>query len=148
MSEKIENLYPPKNETEIRLERLGNALTIVKEQLGPEEMEKVKAIILYGSTARGEAKETSDLDLHIDIEPYDHEVFKKIVDILQAQFTDLDFSFSSKNIIESGSMAKLITAQKNPDKPATWKFIFCRSEKEKTALDNILSEKQKQRGKR
>jgi len=147
MSEKIENFHQPKNETEIRLERLSSALGTVRERLSPEEMEKVKAVILYGSTARGEAKETSDLDLHIDIEPYDHEVFKKLVEILQTQFTDLDFSFSSKNIIEGGSMAKLLTAQKNPDKPAAWKFIYCRSEEEKTALDNILSEKQKQKGK-
>ena len=145
MSEKIENFHQPKNETEIRMERLDNALKIIKEQLSPEEMEKVKAIILYGSTARGEARETSDLDLHIDIEPYDHEVFKKIVDILQEQFTDIGFSFSSKSIIENGRMAKLITAQKDLDKPAVWKFIYYRNEEEKTELDNILRERQKQR---
>jgi len=146
MNEKIENFHQSKNETEIRLERLNNALGIVEERLSPEEMKKVKAIILYGSTARGEAKETSDLDLHIDIEPYDCEVFNKIVKILQTQFTDLDFSFSSKNIIKSGRMVKLLTAQKNPGKPAMWKFIYCRSEKEKIDLDRILFEEQKQRG--
>ena len=144
MNHGIENFNQPKSETEIRLERLDNALNIVREQLSGEEMEKLKAVILYGSTARGEDNETSDLDIHIDIEPYDYDIFRKIVSILQSQFSDIDFSFSSKNIIENGSMAKLITAQKKPDKPAEWKFVYCRSEEEKIELNRILSEKQNQ----
>lgn len=145
MSEKIENLHQPKSETEIRLERLEAAMEVIKSKLSGEEMKKLKAIVLYGSTARGEVKESSDIDIHVDLEPYDYEVFKKIIEILQEQCADIDFSFSSKNIIEGGRMAKLITAQKNPDKPAAWKFVYCRSEKEKFELDRILSEKQKSR---
>jgi len=145
MKEKLESRVQSKTESEIRLGRLGDALKVIKARLSSEEMGKVRAIVLYGSTARGEAKKTSDIDLHIDLDPYDDEAFKKIMRILQAQFAGLDVGFSANKIIEGGRMAKLITAQRNPDKSAAWEFIYCRSKEEEMELNRILLEKQKQR---
>src|SRR3989344_3682960 len=105
-------------------------------------MAKVKAIILYGSIARGEATSDSDIDIHIDLDPYDTELFKKIIDDLREQFPYTEFSVSSKNITGGGRMGRLITAQKNPNTPASWKFLYSRSDTEHQELNAILIKEQ------
>lgn len=144
MIEKQKEIYQPRNEAEIRLKKLELATVALRNKLNTEEVQMIKAIIVYGSTARGMVMyPDADIDLHIDMEPYDDNVFKKITDIMKEQLSGIDLSFTSKNIIEGGRMARLITSQKYPDKPAEWKFLYSRSEEEKLELDKILSEKQK-----
>lgn len=141
--EKLDNGALPESESQIRLKRLEIITKEILDELSKEEKAKIKAIILYGSTARGEAKEGSDFDIHIDLEPYDHNLFKKIVSLLQNKLPDNDFSFSSQNLIKEGRIGKLITAQKNPNKPAAWNFLFSRDETAKLELDEILATTQK-----
>lgn len=87
----------------------------------------------------------ADIDMHIDLEPYDANLFNETVKIFKEQIPGTDISCTSKNIIRGGRMAKLITSQKYPDKRAQWKFIYSRNEQERSELDSILSEKQKQK---
>ena len=141
MKERLESHIRPKNETGMRMKGLDEAMKVMKAELRAEEMGKVRALVLYGSTARGDAKETSDIDIHIDLDPYDYGVFKKIVKILQTKFAGMDFSFSANKISEGGRIAKLMTLARN-DKPATWKFVYCRSDEEQALLNRILLEAQ------
>lgn len=145
MNEKLKENLQPQNEVEIRLERLNVAIEEIINQLYDDERAKVKAIILYGGLAREHTEKSSDIDIHVDMEPYDLDIFKKIIDILKDKFTDIEFSFSSKNIIKGGRMAKLITSQKYPKQLPKWKFLYSRSEQEKLELNKILSETRKQK---
>jgi len=127
-----------KTPSEIRLGMVNSAIERVKKDLLPEELEKLKAIIIYGSVARGTAVDNSDIDIHIDIDPYDSSIFHKILSIVEKFIKEISMSVSSKNIIDHGSMAKLLVGQKYADKEPVWKFAYSRSAKEEKELDGIL----------
>lgn len=140
--DKIPENFQPEIEAENRLKMLEKAMDVIKNQLTDTEKQKIKAIILFGSTARGAVMHPrADLDMHIDLEPYDDDLFKKIKEIIHEQISNIDLDFTSKNIKEGGRTAKLLTAQKYPDKPVKWKFLYSRNEKEESELNDILSEK-------
>jgi len=145
MTENIEGGRQPQSESETRLAQLNIAVESLRERLSDEERAKVKAIILYGSIARGEATSDSDIDVHVDLDPYDNELFKKIIDGLSEQFPDTGFSVSSKNIVDGGRVGRLITSQKSPNTPASWKFLYSRSDTEQQELDAILTKEQSKR---
>jgi len=144
-NEFLKDTFNPKIEAESRLKRLESVICTFDTRLDENERQKIKAIIVFGSTARGAVMHPdADIDIHLDLDPYDDNLFNKIVKIFIEQMSGTDLNFTSKNIIKGGRMARLITNQKYPDIPSQWKFIYSRNDQEKSELDLILLERQKQ----
>lgn len=136
--------FRPEIEAENRLKMLESAMDVIQNQLTDTEKQKIKAIILFGSTARGIVMHPkADIDIHIDLEPYDDNLFRKIKDIMHEQISSIDLDFTSKNIKRGGRTAKLLATQKYPDQPVIWKFLYSRNKQEESELNTILSERQK-----
>ncbi len=55
-----------------------------------EEFEKIKHIYLFGSVARGDYDETSDIDLFIEVEPNDEKPIEKKVGRALARFSRIE----------------------------------------------------------
>jgi len=61
------------------LKRYENTLNELKESLMRELKDGIKSIVVYGSVARGEAGEESDIDILVVLE--DNSLYKKVSDI-------------------------------------------------------------------
>ncbi len=82
MSEKFER---QENISEIRKQKLVEAMERMKEEFSKEELSLIKGILLFGSTARETATEKSDIDIWIvpdEKTPFSSEVIKKIMKII------------------------------------------------------------------
>ncbi|MEM2914566.1 MAG: nucleotidyltransferase domain-containing protein [Candidatus Bathyarchaeia archaeon] len=62
------------------LKRYEDALNELREKLVKELKGGVKSIIVYGSVARGEATEESDVDIMVVLE--EHSLYKRVSDIV------------------------------------------------------------------
>lgn len=144
MREATDESLDSRNESARRLTKLNVVVGEIVKSLEETELKKVRAIVLYGSTARGEARETSDIDIHIDLDPPDLDLLKKIIYKFRTAFPGVEFSFSSKKIVvQGGLMSKTITAQKDPDKPASWRILYSRDETSRGEIEGVLSETQR-----
>lgn len=140
----IDENFQPEEEAKNRLKKLEGAINVIQSQLTEVERLKIKAIILFGSTAREALTHPdADIDIHIDLEPYDDDLFRKIKNIISEEIPNIDLDFTSKNIKGGSRTIKLLTTQKDPDRPVKWKFLYSRSDQEKSELNNLLSEKHK-----
>lgn len=145
----IEN-SPRESISEIRIKKLEQAIEIIKNELSEDELNQINAIILYGSTARGEATDKSDIDIHLDLidDPFANldlfrSVQQKIKKIIDRELPDMA-AITSKKIFPRGKIVKLICFNprggRNAKKKNSWKIIYAKTPEVRENLENIFQD--------
>ncbi|MCX6763163.1 MAG: nucleotidyltransferase domain-containing protein [Candidatus Moranbacteria bacterium] len=143
----MKNLFetPIKNELSEERKRMALlAIEKIKNRLSPEELELIRTIVLFGSTAKGEATEKSDLDIYVDYEIDNSKkilgALKKITKMFDEELPDMDFSFGFGDISLKKRTAKVIVGRssKHPDTPSQWDILYSRNEETRKKIDSEL----------
>lgn len=72
------------------------ALMLFKEQLNEELPEQVKSIRLFGSKARGDATEESDVDVLVVVKQHEKESWDKVIQLASGIITETGVVISPK----------------------------------------------------
>lgn len=130
-----------------RIERLKMAVETIKQNISPEELTKIDAIIVYGSTALGLAKAESDVDVYITFEPEnrpDTETLRVVSGIMEDALPDVAVSFNFGHLVPRGRGTKSITVRsaKHRERTPGWVFVYTKDKEMQTKLDDALVESQ------
>ncbi len=140
----MEKFERQKNISEIRKQKLLEAMERMKKELSGEEMALIKAILLFGSTARGTATEKSDIDIYIVPDekiPFKSDTIKKIMKIIEEEIPDEEIQYGLRPIISpEGRPAKFLRRKnpRHPDEEPKYEFLYSKNPELKTEIDNIL----------
>lgn len=131
--------------SELRAEIVQSAIIDAVGKLDVGERRVIKAVVLYGSTARGDATEQSDIDIHFDpIEGHSISgpTMKKLISSIENILPDVLIQISSKPLILRGRALRHITSGKpsRPDKPASWKIVYAQSPEQQQELESWLQQ--------
>ena len=96
-------------------------ITEFKKRLPPDVLNHVRKVILFGSRARGDGEDESDLDLAVLVDERTKEIEKKLEDIAYGVMWDYDFKpiISLKVFAENqfrGAVAKGYSFYKHVEK--------------------------------
>ncbi len=142
----IEKFERQKNIGEIRKQKLAEAMEQMKGKLSEKEMASIKAVLLFGSIARGTATEKSDIDIWIvpdEKAPFSSEAIKKVMKIIEEEMPDEEIQYGLRSIISpEGRTAKFLTRKvsKHRGEEPTCEFLYSKNSESKAEIDDVLEE--------
>lgn len=113
----------------------------------PEHFSLIKAIVVYGSTARGTAQETSDVDMWIVTEsgnPLAARNIETITKTFQDALPGVELSIGTSSLEINSGASKLITKRgdKHPEEKTVWRIIYSVDDKVRSQVDETLAQTQ------
>lgn len=137
----------PEQISQSRIEQLKEAMEIARQSISSEELSKIDAVIVYGSTALDMANEKSDVDTFIVFEQKNQpglETIKTISKIMQDALPEISVSFNLGPLVERGRKTKSITVRstKHPERSPGWVFIHTKDAETKDRINSILKKSQ------
>ncbi len=118
-----------------REKRLGVFVEQMRQELTPDELAKIDAIILFGSTAREQAKPDSDVDVFA-LGQLSRDLYKKLQALLTKNMGDIE-ALLLRGTSVNGAVA-LITGSRDELTAPVWKFLFITSDQKRDTIDSAL----------
>lgn len=146
--EKEPKFEKPKTISEIRKQKLLEAMERMKEELPEKELALIKAILLFGSTARGTATEKSDIDIYIvpdEKTSFNSDTVKKIMKIIEEGMPDEEIQYGLRPIVSpEGRPAKFLRRKnpRHPEEEPIHEFLYSKNPEIKVEIDDTLKKVQ------
>lgn len=128
---------------ESRIQKLHEVVEDVRQEFSEEELEPIDAILVYGSTGRGKAKQESDIDLFIclkDKSSLKPKILKKLIAMFEEKIPEYELQFNMGVILEKGRATRSVTVRsaKHRGEVSNWRFIYVKNSDVQAKLNDIL----------
>jgi len=120
----------------------------MKQELSVDELAMIRAVLLFGSTARGDAREDSDVDLFIitsDQEKFDYKILKKLSSIFDELLPGVNISYNGCREIKPHTRAANFLAKstwQGNQRASVIEFIYSATSEDQQILSNVIVDAQ------
>lgn len=115
--------------------------------IGRKEREVIKAVLLIGSTARGDAKEESEIELFVATnaeQTLEADLASEITFFIKEVMPSVKVQIHQGYVATGTSAAEFLTrgSHQHPGESAVWKFLYSQSGEAQADIDSILKQSQ------
>lgn len=130
---------------EARISSLKEGCRRLRRFLQPEDFNRITAILVYGSTARGTATPESDVDMWVATKTGEQlgvSAMNTIAKIFQREVPGVELSIGTSNLEVNSGSTRLITQRgfRNGAQDTTWQFIYAVTPEDQAEINRILEE--------